>query len=268
MSEKACGPTTGDVFPPIAEVAWDAPGRWLAAGWSDLRRARGASLFDGFCFAVAGWLMQEVFAHAYALFAGLVTGFLLLAPFLAMGLYDLSRRIERGEAPRLAPSLAAWHPNLANVSLLAGVLAVVLLLWARASMVLFALFFDAPGLPTFAGIARSVATFEQPPEFALIYFGVGGVFAAFVFAISVVAVPMMLDRGTDAIRAGIVSIGVCARNPGPMLLWAGCIAALAAAGIATWFAGLVVVMPLLGHATWHAYRDLVPADPQDAGKHS
>lgn len=267
MSEKAYGSTMGDAFPPIGEVALDAPRRWLAAGWSDLRRAGSASLFYGGCFAAAGWLLQAVFAHAYALFAGLVTGFLLLAPFLAMGLYDLSRRIERGEAPRLAPSLAAWRPNLANVSLLAGVLAVVMLLWARASMVLFALFFDAPGLPTFAGIVHSIATLEQP-EFALIYFGVGGFFAIFVFAISVVAVPLMLDRGTDAITAAIVSIGVCARNPGAMLLWAGCIAMLAAVGIATWFAGLVVVMPLLGHATWHAYRDLVPVGARTAGRQS
>lgn len=256
MSDTAIG----SEFPSIRTVGFDAPARWLAAGWRDLRGARGASLFYGACFAAAGWLLEAAFVHAYALFAGLVTGFLLLAPFLALGLYDLSRRMERGEGPRLAPTLAAWRPNLGNVALLAGVLAVVLLLWARASMVMFALFFDAPGLPTFAGIVRSVVTLEQP-EFALIYLAVGSLFAFFVFAISVVAVPLMLDRNTDAVTAAIVSIGVCARNPGPMLLWAGCIALLAAIGMAAWFAGLVVAMPLLGHATWHAYRDLIDAAP-------
>lgn len=249
-------------FPRIRTVGTDAPWRWLAAGLHDLRQGGGASFFYGTCFAVAGWLMEVVFRQAYALFAGLATGFLLLGPFLAMGLYDISRRQDRGEAPRLAPTLAAWRPNLANVGVFAAVLAVVLLVWARASMVVFALFFDAAELPTFAGIVHSVLTFEQP-EFALVYFAVGGFFAVFVFAISVVAVPLMLDRGTDAVTAAICSLIACGRNPGPMLLWAACIAVLVTLGFATLFVGLILVMPLVGHATWHAYRDLVePAGPR------
>lgn len=258
MSEKIQGPAAVNAFPEIRQVGFDAPGRWLRAGWGDLRKAGGASLFYGTCFAVGGWLMQVVFAHAYALFAGMVTGFLLVAPVLAMGLYDLSRRLERGEAPRLAPTLTAWRANLANIGVLAAVLAVVFLVWARASMVIFAMFFDAAGLPTFAEIVHAIVAFEQP-EFALIYFMVGGFFALFVFAISVVAVPLMLDRGTDAVTSGIASLGACARNPGPMLLWAGCIVLLVGLGMATMFLGLIVVMPVLGHATWHAYRELTVA---------
>jgi uncharacterized membrane protein len=255
MSNDTHRPVAIDAFPEIRSVGFDAPARWLRAGWGDLRKAGGASLFYGTCFAVGGWLMQVVFAHAYALFAGLITGFLLLAPFLAMGLYDLSRRIELGEQPRLAVTFTAWRPNLANVSLLAAVLAVVFLVWARASMVIFALFFDAAGLPTFADVVHAVVAFEQP-EFALVYFLVGGFFALFVFAISVIAVPLMLDRGTDAISSAIASISACARSPGPMLLWAICIVVLVAFGLATRFIGLIFVMPILGHATWHAYREL------------
>lgn len=258
MSEKIQGPAAVNAFPEIRQVGFDAPGRWLLAGWGDLRKAGSASLFYGTCFAVGGWLMQLVFAHAYALFAGMVTGFLLVAPVLAMGLYDLSRRLERGEAPRLAPTLTAWRANLANIGVLAAVLAVVFLVWARASMVIFAMFFDSAGLPTFAEIVRAIVAFEQP-EFALVYFMVGGFFALFVFAISVVAVPLMLDRGTDAVTSGIASLGACARNPGPMLLWAACIAVLVGLGMATLFLGLIVVMPVLGHATWHAYRELTVA---------
>lgn len=267
MSEKTHRPAAVDAFPEIRSVGFDAPGRWLRAGWGDLRKAGGASLFYGACFAVGGWVMQVVFSRAYAIFAGLVTGFLLLAPFLAIGLYDLSRRIEKGETPRLVVTFTAWRPNLANISVLAAVLAVVLLVWARASLVIFALFFDAAGLPTFADVVHAIVAFEQP-EFALVYFMVGGFFALFVFAISVVSVPLMLDRGTDAVSSAIVSIGACARNPGPMLLWAFYIVVLVAAGLATQFIGLIFVMPVVGHATWHAYRELTVPELPGANRHS
>ena len=254
--------TPASRFPVIRRVEANAIAGWLHAGWQDFRQGGMASLFYGACFATAGWLMQAVFAQAYALFAGLTTGFLLLGPFLALGLYDLSRRIERGEAPRLVPSLAAWRPNLANVGLFAALLAVVLLVWARASIVVFALFFTG-GLPTFADVVRTVITFEQA-DFALVYFAVGGFFASFVFAISVIAVPLMLDRRTDAVTAAIASLVACIRNPGTMLAWATCIVVLVGIGFATLFVGLVVTMPLIGHATWHAYRGVV-ATAEDAG---
>lgn len=245
-------------FPKIRRIRPGAVAGWLGAGWQDLRRGGPASLFYGLCFALCGWLMQAVFAKAYALFAGLATGFLLLGPFLAMGLYELSRRRELGLPVSLRPSLAAWRSNLANVGLFAALLVVVLLVWARASIVIFALFFSG-SLPTFADVVRTVLTFEQP-VFALVYFAVGGFFAAFVFAISVIAVPLMLDRQTDAVTAAIASVIACGRNPGAMLLWAACIALLVGVGFATLFVGLAVTMPLVGHATWHAYRDLVAAD--------
>lgn len=257
-TSEPAGGTPAELFPRVRAVGLDAPGRWLRAGFGDLRRGGWHSIFYGLCCAVAGWLLQFVFAHAYALFAGLATGFLLIGPFLAMGLYEISRRLERGENPPLAATLLAWRPNLANIGVFAAVLAVVLLVWARASMVVFALFFESGGLPTFSGVVRAVLAFEQP-VFALVYFAVGGFFAAFVFAISVVAVPLMLDRHTDAVSAAIASLAACARNPGPLLLWALCIALLVGLGFATLFAGLIVVMPLLGHASWHAYRDLVAA---------
>ena len=242
-------------FPRIREVGFDAPWRWLKAGGRDLRRARASSLFYGMCFAIAGWMMQLVFAHAYALFAGLATGFLLLGPCLSMGLYDISRHLERGETPRLGASRIPWGSTLGNIGVFAAVLAVILLVWARASMLIFALSYQG-GVPTFADVLRAVFGFEQP-TFALIYFAAGGMFALLVFAISVVAMPLMLDRNTDAVTAAIASLIACGRNPGPLLLWAGCIAALTAAGFATLFFGLIFVMPLIGHASWHAYRDLV-----------
>lgn len=258
---SAANPSGG--FPVIRRIEPGAIFGWLRAGWLDVRRAGLVSLFYGACFAVAGWLLQLVFAKAYALFAGLTTGFLLLGPFLAMGLYDLSRRIELGSSPELRPSLSAWRSNLANVGLFAALLVIVLLVWARASIVIFALFFTG-ALPTFADVVRTVLTFEQP-VFAFVYFAVGGFFAALIFAISVIAVPLMLDRKTDAVTSAIASVIACGRNPGPMLLWAGCIVFLVGVGFATLFVGLIVTMPLIGHATWHAYREVIAPDDPSSG---
>lgn len=262
MGQTARPPASdlADAWPSIRTVSVSAPWRWLEAGLADMRQIGGPSFFYGASFAVAGWLLHLVFEQAYALLAALTTGFLLLGPFLAMGLYDLSRRRQRGEGPRLGPTLAAWRPNLGNVAVFAALLAVVLLIWARASLIIFALFFDAGELPTFAGVVHAVLTLEQP-AFALAYFVVGGFFALFVFAFSVVAMPLMLDRNTGAITAAIASLVACARNPAPMLLWAACIAALVALGFATMFVGLILTMPLIGHATWHAYRDMVEGEP-------
>jgi uncharacterized membrane protein len=247
-----------DAFPAIRDVGPSNILNWLQAGVKDTRRGGLASLFYGVFFAAAGWLMQVVFSEAYGLFAGLTTGFLLLGPFLAMGLYDLSRRMELGEQPKLSPSLTAWRSNGLNVGLFAGLLVVVLLIWARASLVIFALFFEG-GLPTFTDVVLNVITLKQP-TFAIMYFAVGGGFAAFVFAISVVAVPLMADRKTNAITASIASIMACTRNPVTMLLWGFCIVVLVGFGFATHFLGLIITMPIVGHATWHAYRDMVEAD--------
>lgn len=242
-------------FPVIREVKMGNILSWLQQGLRDLRQGGLASLFYGFVFAAAGMLMHTVITKATWLLAGLTTGFLLLGPFLAMGLYDLSRRMELGEKPQLLPTLTAWRQNLINVGLFAGMLVVVLLIWARASMVIFALFFQG-SLPTFTDIILSVITLEQP-IFTIVYFTVGGLFATFIFSVSVIAIPLMADRKTDAITAAIASLIAVTRNPVQMLAWALCIVALVTFGFATSFLGLIITMPLIGHASWHAYRDLV-----------
>jgi hypothetical protein len=162
MTDYAQRPDSAFVLPQIRKVPFNAPVRWLGEGWGDLRRVPVASLAYGVCFAVGGWLLAWVFADAYALFAGLLMGFLLLGPALAMGTYDLSRRLGQGEMPRFLDTVTAWRSNLANIGILAGVLGVLFLLWARASMVVFALFFDTAGLPTFADVLRAIFAFEQP----------------------------------------------------------------------------------------------------------
>lgn len=241
--------------PEIRRVNAGAVIDWLHAGVTDTHRGGRASLFYGVVFTVTGLLIHTFFAENYWLLAGLTTGFLLLGPFLAMGLYDLSRRMELGEPPKLIPSLTAWRPNLINVSLFAGLLVVVLLVWTRASLVIFAYFFNND-FPTFTDVVLNVITFKQP-NFTLLYFAAGGLFATFIFAISVIAVPLMMDRKTSAATAVMASLIACRRNPVPMLLWAFCIVVLVGFGLATSFLGLIVTMPVVGHASWHVYRSLV-----------
>ncbi len=244
-----------DHFPVIRSVKAKHIYKWLLLGVQDLQQAKLSSLFYGFIFALVGFLMHTVIFEASWLLSALTTGFLLLGPFLAMGLYDLSRQIELNEQPAFIPTLSAWRVNLINVGIFAGVLVVVLLIWARASLIIFALFFEG-GLPTFLEVVKTIVTFQQP-TFALIYFAVGGLFAAFVFSVSVAAIPLMADKKTNAVTAAIASLSCVVKNPLPMALWALTIALLVLASFATSFLGLIITMPIIGHASWHAYRDLI-----------
>lgn len=242
-------------FPPVRTVALRAPFDWLALGWSDLRASPGASLFYGTAFALMGWLIHLVFRHMVELTSALTAGFLLLGPFLATGLYDISRRRQRGEPLRLRRTLTAWRANLGAFSLFALGLTVIMLVWARASLVTFALFFST-GMPTLENFFGQVVSADHL-DFLVTYFAVGALFAAIVFAVSVVSVPMMLDRGTDTVVAALTSVRALFHNPGPLLLWAALIVLIVGVGFATLFVGLVIAVPLIGHATWHAYQALV-----------
>jgi len=242
----------------IAKVPVGAPITWLSKGLSDLHAAPTASLFYGLCFAVMGWAIVFFYGHAYSLTVALMAGFMLLGPGLAMGLYGLSRQREAGQVPQLRPSLAIWKDNISNLGIFALVTGVVFLIWARASLVVFAVFYSS-GLPTADDFLREFLSLAKA-EFVIAYLIVGSGFAAFIFSISVVAVPLMLDRDTDAISAMLLSLATVAKNPLAMLLWAVLIVVLTGVGFATAFTGLVVTVPILGHATWHAYRALVPPD--------
>ena len=241
--------------PPIVvrPLRWGDPLRWLRAGARDLVAAPGIAAFYGLSFWGMALVLGWVFRTKPEYVMSLVSGCLLIGPFMAMGLYDTSRRREAGLAPSLGDSLTCWDSHMGSMGMLVLVLIVLELLWGRASLVVFAVFFNT-GMPSTTGVLQAVFN-PQNWEFVAVYTVVGGVFAALVFSTTVVSIPMILDRDTDALTAGITSMRVVFDNPGVMVLWGLLLTLLVVASLLlAWSVLLVVVGPLLGHASWHAYR--------------
>jgi len=240
----------------ISRLEFSAPWTWLRRGWHDLKTQPGIALFYGACFWVMALVLGWVFRHKPEYTMSMASGCLLVGPFMAMGLYEVSRRLSRNLVPDLVSSLTCWDSHIRSMGMLVLVLIVLELLWGRASLVVFAVFFNT-GMPSTTGVLEAVFN-PQNWEFVAVYLAVGGVFATLVFAITVVSLPMILDRDTDAISAAITSIRVVYENTAVMWLWGGSLAILVAlALLLPWGLGLVVVGPWLGHASWHAYQNAV-----------
>jgi uncharacterized membrane protein len=244
--------------PRVRAIGLGAPLRWLARGAADLRAAPGIAAFYGVCFWAMAAVLAAVFRRSPEYTMTIVSGCLLVGPFLAMGLYEVSRRRERGEVPALGASLTCWDRHLGSMGLLVLVLTVLELLWGRASLVVFAVFFQT-GMPSTASVLDAVFN-PRNWEFLAVYLLVGGVFAALVFCSMVVAIPMILDRDTDAVTSALTSFRVVLENTATMVFWGALVVALTLVALWPWALGILVVGPWLGHATWHAYRDAVGWD--------
>lgn len=234
---------------PCAALGFDAPLRWLRLGWRDLRAAPGLSLLFGAVIvlvsvAVAGlaWSLGR-----FALLATLLSGFVFVAPLLAVGLYCVSRGLERGRTPRLADSFVLARRVVGQAGVFALAQLVILLVWSRAGMMVNAFF------PMQEGDLRGLL------EFLAIGSAVGSVFAALTFASAAFSLPMIADRDVDMITACVSSIHAVLRNKAVMLAWALLICLLTAVGFATAFLGLAIVMPWLAYAAWHGYRETLDA---------
>ena len=238
----------------LKPVGWADPLRWLALGWRDFMRAPLIGLFYGAAFMVMGWALVKVYETAPAYVLALAAGFLLMGPILCLGLYRVSQQLERGEKPSFGDSLLAFESRLGPLAIFGFVLLVLEMLWGRATLVVFAVSFD--GMPDFKG---SLLALLDPAnlQFIVAWLAVGAIFAGLIFAVSVVSIPMLLDRPVDAITAGLTSLRLVFTQPGVMLWWGALIAVLVVAAMLPWFAGLAIVAPVIGHASWHAYRAAV-----------
>ena len=189
----------------------------------------------------------------YILFPALA-GYMIVAPVLAIGLYEKSRALEAGEHPTLRTMLLVRPRAGAQIFFTGLLLCLLMLLWMRAAVLIYALFFGVrpfPGLDEVVGILLTT-----PVGWAMLVVGtlIGGLFAAFAFAISVFSIPMLLDRRTDALTAMGTSMAMVWNNLTPMIAWGAIVLGLFVVSAVTGFLGFIVIFPLLGHATWHAYR--------------
>lgn len=246
--------------PRVRRIPLDAPWKWLAAGWRDIWRVPQVSLAYGAIFTAVSLVIVIglYFAGALSLALPLAGGFLLLGPMFAVGLYESSRRIGEDENIALADMLRFGVKSPGQLAFMGVFLLIIYFIWLEIAFLLFMLFLGPQSLQLENIVPTLLFT---GPGLGLLITGTaaGAVLALTVFAVTAVSIPLLMRRKVDAVTAAVTSIQTVAVNPPAMLLWAVLIAGMTAFAFVTLFVGLIIIFPLVGHATWHAYRDLVPA---------
>jgi uncharacterized membrane protein len=236
----------------------DDPWRWLQAGWRDTWRNPRLSLGYGCAFVLGGLAMTAALwaSGLVSLVPVFAAGFILLGPAFASGLYEMSRRYDAGQEASWRDAIVMNLPRPAQLAFLSFSLMFLFLVWLRLATLLYALFASDSYMPIDDFVPFVLTT---PEGLTMLVVGTlaGGAIALTAFAISALSIPIVLQHDVDAVSAMLISVRTVLRHPGPMLLWAWLIAVLTALGMATMFVGLILVFPVVGHATWHAYRALV-----------
>lgn len=233
-----------------------APFRWLKLGWADVKQAPKQSLTYGSFMVLLSYLVSFMAYKlgSYILLLSTLSGFVFIAPVLAIGLYSISCQIQRGDKPVLGRCLQDGIKHLSNEMVFAVIMLVIFLVWARAASMVH-IFYPETANPPWSEL--------------LVFFSVGSavgsIFATVMFCSSALSLPMILDRKVDVVTAIVTSINAVLRNKLTMLVWATLIVSLIAFGFLTGMLGLIVILPLLGHATWHAYEETVDASAWPKG---
>jgi uncharacterized membrane protein len=236
---------------PCNKLKVDAPIRWLRLGWADIKKAPKQSLTYGLIIVVLSYSVSSMvwLYGGLGLLTSILSGFVFLGPVLAIGLYSISCQIQAGMTPQLGYCLREGRRHLSNELVFAVILTVIFLIWARAASMIH-IFFPS----------ESNADWSEFVIFLSVGTLVGSIFSAIIFCFSAFSLPMIMDRKADVITAVVTSINAVLRNRRVLFLWACIIVLIVAIGFATAFIGFIVLMPLVGHATWHAYQETINAD--------
>jgi uncharacterized membrane protein len=243
---------------PVRHVGWSSPLAWLALGWRDFARSPLAGLVHGAFVAIGGWVVLLVSLRYGWVAPGAFSGFVILGPILVTGLYEISRLLARGERAGLGDAVTAWRRGTKPLVRLGALLAVLGTLWVATSAVLFMLFAKAPLRGPVEFLRYAVV--EQGDLLFTLWAILGGLGVAIVFALTAVSPPLLLGREVSFRQALLTSARAVGENPGPMTLWALVILVGTSLSLATGMLGFLISVPVLGHASWHAYRDLVVTD--------
>lgn len=247
-------PSAPSPLPQIGRVTVPELLAALRAGVRDFRAAPAFGVFFAAFYVAVGLGLTVLGASTFVWTLVLALGFPLVAPFAAVGLYEVSRRLEADEPLLWSEVLGVvLREKDRQIPWIGAILVIVFLFWSFFAHMLFALFM---GLSTLTNISTSWEALLTPTGITMIVAQViiGGVVAFLVFSLTVVSLPLLLDREIDFVTAMLHSMKTVAQNLPVMLLWAAIIAGLLFAGMLPYFLGLFVVLPVLGHATWHLYR--------------
>jgi uncharacterized membrane protein len=243
---------------PINRVDAEQHWGWLRRGWQDLVRAREVSLTFGAAIALAslvllyGMWQQDWFAYSFPL----ASGYMFVAPFLGVAFYEISRRLELGMPINFWDIAFAWRKRPAQLLMLGLIMMLFQIVWMRLALLIYALFYGLE-IARWEDFAVDILTTTHGFLFLAVGSVIGGAMAVVAFALSVVSFPLLLDRDVGTAQAIATSVAVTLANWRVMLGWGALIVLFTAGGLATGCLGLVITMPLIGHASWHAYRDLV-----------
>jgi uncharacterized membrane protein len=246
--------------PVIRTIGLSELHRALQRGWEDFKAVPSHAIILCIIYPVLGLMLARV-VHGYSvlpLLFPLAAGFALLGPFAALGLYEMSRRRERGEQATAWDALEVVRsPSFGAMLGLGALLLALFVTWVATAQAIYIAAFGYAGATGVSDFAERVLTTPQGWWLIVVGCGVGFLFALVALCISVVSFPLMLDRHAGAGDAMVTSLRAVARNPVPMAAWGLIVAVLLVAGSLPAFLGLAVVIPLLGHATWHLYREVI-----------
>jgi uncharacterized membrane protein len=243
--------------PVVRTIGLARPFAWLRLGYQDLLVAPGPSLLHGLLVALGGLIVLTLALRVWPLMPGALSGFLLIGPILCTGLYELSRRRTLGDRPRLAHVFEAWRRGTRPLVALGVLLFGAATAWVVVSALLFKLFLREP-IATPLDLLR-YAVVGQGTLLFWLWLLAGALGAALVFAATAVSAPLLLDRRIGLRAAVLASVRAVGDNPAPMALWGALIMLFTLLSMATLMMGFFIAVPLIGHATWHAYRDLLDA---------